>query len=282
MKKAAILGSGKIGCDLLCKIQDSKKIQCEMFVGRRKDSPGVRFARAFGVTISVNGIEDIINNKENIDIVFDATSAKSHLSNRECLLENNFKVINLTPAAMGFKCIPSINLDDVKSQHHVSMITCGGQASIPIIYAATQALSTVKYIEVVTTISAKSAGPATRYNIGEYQEITEQSISYFSGCSDVKSILVINPAEPPIVMQTCIYILADTNKLEDVVKSVKLMEKKVQQYMPGFQVMQEPSMDDGRIFIILRVYGKGDYLPVYAGNLDIITSAAVKVAEALG
>lgn len=279
MKRVAILGTGKIACDLLCKLQSSSELECKYFVGRRSDSPGIKFAKKYGIKTSSNGILDIINSKNEIDIIFDATSAVEHLKHKGMLLKNNFKIINLTPAAIDFKCIPAINITAAQNVNHISMVTCGGQTAIPIIHVAKQVLNDIKYIEVVTTISANSAGPATRYNIGEYQDITEQAISFFSGCNNAKSILVINPAKPEIVMQTCIYLLADTNNLSELNCHLQAMEKRIQSYAPGYEIIQQPSIDDGHIFILIRVHGVGDYLPRYAGNLDIITAAAVKVAE---
>lgn len=278
--RVAILGSGKIACDLLVKVNKSKRLQCLLMAGRRADSPGLAFARKLGIKTTTNSLISIIEQASQIDLLFDTTSAQAHIKNFKILAEQQFPVINLTPAMMDFMCIPALNLAASRSRSHISLVTCGGQTSIPIIASIVNAIPSIDYVEVVTTIAANSAGLATRQNIDEYQKITESAITKFTAIENVKSILLINPAQPPIVSQSTIYLIAEDIDLVKVTQHIKQMVKRIQSYVPCFELGAEPIIDDGRLVIMLKVYGAGDYLANYAGNLDIITSAACHIAEA--
>lgn len=276
--KVVILGSGNIGCDILVKTKLSKILNCEIIIGRRQDSPGLKFAKDLGVKISYCGIEEIINKPEGYDLVFDCTSALSHNKHYYILKELGIKVIDLTPANLGEYCIPAVNLHDCVRQDNISMVTCGGQAAIPLIYALRQN-NIINYLEVVSSISAKSAGMATRQNIDEYICVTEGAIKKFSGCNNVKTILNINPADPCVNMQTTIYAKIKDPDMLGIIANVLNMEKTVQTYIPGYSLLCEPLYDLDRVIVMVSVIGSGHYLPKYAGNLDIITSSAIKVAE---
>jgi acetaldehyde dehydrogenase len=274
----AIIGTGKIGCDLLTKVLKIPQMNCCLFVGRRIDSEGLKYAQQLNVSTSAEGIESL-EKISAIDLVFDATSAHEHEKNKVYFLTRNIKVVNLTPALMNFKCVPAINLHEAKHHKHVSMVTCGCQASLPIAFALTKAISQINYLEVVTSIASSSAGQATRQNIGQYQTITETTITEFTSIKNVKSILIINPASPPVCMQTTIYATAKEFSLSKIIAEVNNIVKKVKTYIPGYQLITPPFYDDGRIVIMLKITGQGDYLSAYSGNLDIINSAAIEVAK---
>ncbi len=274
----AILGSGKIACDLLVKILNHPQMQCVLFCGRRQDSPGIAFAQSHRVPVSINGVVDLLQLAATVDVVFDATSAASHLAHYPQLQAAGFKVINLTPAPADSKYVPVVSEVDFAGVDHVSLITCGAQATIPLVHAMAGITDQLDYVEVVTTISAKSAGIATRQNISEYQAITEKALRDLTGCVRAKSILIINPAEPPIHMQSAIYLLAKHWDLPQVKQVCQQVEARMQQYVPGFSITTSPVYDEGRLVLFLRVAGQGDFLPAYAGNLDIITAVAVKAA----
>lgn len=277
--KVAIIGTGNIGTDLLIKIQRSQNIECNAFIGRNLSSNGMLKAASLGVTVSADGINYIINNPDCCDLVFDATSAKSHFEHAPILQKLNKKVIDLTPAKIGLMCVPSVNLADSLEESNVNMITCGGQASIPIAFAIGKSQEVVEYIEVVSSISSRSAGPGTRQNLDEYISTTEAGIKQFSGAQKSKAIIILNPAEPCIDMQTTIFAQVknpDISKLSEVLDEVL---SKVIQYVPGYKVILGPILENNRIVIMVKVVGLGDYLPAYAGNLDIINCAAIAMAE---
>ena len=277
--KVAVLGSGNIGTDLLIKILRSEFLNCTLFVGRRLDSLGMEKARSLGVKVSDAGIDAILKEPECCDLVFDATSAQDHLYHWPLLDELNKVVIDMTPSMVGKRIVPAINLDAVECFKNFNMVSCGGQSSIPLVYALTRVEKNIEYIEVVSSIDSKSAGPGTRINLDEYIENTEEGIRVFTGCKKVKVILVLNPAYPCIDMQTTISAKVSNPDIEKVRNVVKKMEKKIQSYVPGYKIIVPPVYENNRIVIIIQVKGLGDYLPVYAGNLDIINCAAITVAE---
>ena len=277
--RVAILGSGNIGCDLLMKIIRSKHLECSFFIGRNKESKGLQFANKLGIPNDCLGIETIVKNIDKIDLIFDATSAQAHLEHAKAVEIYGKPLVNLTPADIGTWCVPNINREVANSTKNVNMITCGGQASLPIVHAIKSSNTQIKYVEVVSSISAKSAGPATRLNINEYLCTTEKALKFFSGSDNAKVILNINPANPPVDMQTTIYTILDNPNIYELRHNVLSMVKKVREYMPGYDLVMEPSILDGKIVTIVKATGVGDYLPPYAGNLDIITSAAVNIAE---
>jgi len=281
MKKAkvAILGSGNIGTDLLIKSLRSPYLDCKVLIGRSLNSNGLQKAESLGIAISTESIQHIVKNPDCCDIVFDATSAKDHLVHAPILKKLNKFVIDLTPARVGSICIPAVNLTECLKQNNINMITCGGQASIPIAYAIGQTHDEVEYIEVVSSIASRSAGPATRLNLDEYIHTTEFGMQHFSGAKRTKAILNLNPAVPCINMQTTIMAKVKNPNLDALQKKVAEIVEKIKQYVPGYEIILNPMFENERIIVMMRVKGLGDYLPEYAGNLDIINCAAIAVAE---
>jgi len=277
--KTCIIGTGNIGTDLLIKIMRSPYIECSLFIGRNLNSKGMSKALSLGVPLSDKGIEAIIENPECCDLVFDATSASSHIEHAPVFEKLGKIAIDMTPAKIGVLTIPAVNLSEAMMNTNINMITCGGQASIPIAFAISQAVDCIEYIEVVSTISSKSAGPGTRINIDEYIETTEKAISKFTQCSNVKSIINLNPVVPSIDMNTTIYVRTSNPNLEKINKSIQAIHKKIKSYVPGYNIILGPIYDNGVIVVTVSVQGNGDYLPKYAGNLDIINCAAIAVAE---
>jgi len=277
--KVAILGSGNIGTDLLMKTLRSPLLECTLFIGRNAMSRGIAKAIRIGVKVSDSSINAIIKNPDCCDLVFDATSALSHKKHAQILEKLGKKVIDLTPSNIGKMCVPAVNLKDCLHYKNVNMVTCGGQASIPLAYVIGQTNSNVDYIEVVSSISSRSAGPATRVNIDEYIETTEKGIQDFSGCKRAKAILILNPALPCVNMQTTMFAKVEKTDLEKLKPAIEEMVRKIQKYVPGYQPIVPPTIENDRIVVIVRVRGLGDYLPSYAGNLDIINCAAIAMAE---
>jgi acetaldehyde dehydrogenase (acetylating) len=277
--RVAILGSGNIGTDLLIKTQRSPILECSYFIGRNEHSEGMRKAKSLGVKTSARSIEAIVEDPDCCDLVFDATSATDHLKHAPILKRLNKIVIDMTPSNIGQMCVPAVNLAECITYPNVNMVTCGGQASIPLAYAIGQTHPEVDYIEVVSSISSKSAGPATRRNLDEYIDTTEKGIKKFSGCRRVKTILNLNPAHPCIDMQTTVFAMVKNPDMKSLASKTEEIVKKVQYYVPGYELIIPPTIENGRIVIMVRVQGLGDYLPTYAGNLDIINCAAIAAAE---
>lgn len=278
--KVAVLGSGNIGTDLMLKLSKSPILELTTVIGIDPQSEGLKMARKMGYETIDNGIEGFLERTELAEIVFDATSAKSHLVHAKLLKEAGKQVLDLTPAAVGPFVIPTVNLDAHLAAENINLITCGGQATIPMVHAI-QRVQPVEYAEIVATISSKSAGPGTRANIDEFTQTTARGIEEIGGAKKGKAIIILNPAEPPILMRDTIHVLLEGNevKADEIVASILEMEKQVQAYVPGYRLKQEPIFDGNSITIFLEVEGAGDYLPTYSGNLDIMTAAAVKVAE---
>ena len=277
--KAAILGSGNIGTDLLIKILRSPYLTCGAFIGRNLFSNGIIKAQSLGVSVSTDGIKYIENNPNCCDIVFDATSAKAHIKHAPILNHMNKFTIDLTPAKIGSICVPIVNIKTCLDKKNVSMVTCGGQASIPITYALALTHNSIEYIEVISSIASRSAGPATRLNLDEYIHTTEEAIKELTGAKAAKAILNLNPAHPCINMQTTIFAKIVNPNIEKLSQAVNEISIRIQKYVPGYEIIVKPMMENKRIVVMLRVKGLGDYLPVYAGNLDIINCAALTVAE---
>ncbi len=277
--RVAILGSGNIGTDLLIKVGRSELLECVAFVGRSQKSAGMIKARSLGVYCSDKSIGYIIENPEKIDLVFDATSAKAHSLHAPVLKNLGKKVIDLTPAKIGPMCVPVVNLNESLIADNVNMITCGGQTSIPVAYAIGQSQTNVDYIEVVSSIASRSAGPATRANLDEYIGTTEKGLNLFSGVKKVKAILNLNPAVPCIDMQTTIFAKVHNPDLEKLKKILFPIIDRIKRYVPGYTLLLGPIFENNRIVIMIKVKGLGDYLPEYAGNLDIINCAAITMAE---
>jgi acetaldehyde dehydrogenase len=275
----AILGSGNIGTDLLIKVMRSNLLSCGAFIGRNLTSAGIQKAQALNVPVSAEGIDYIKKNPQCCDIVFDATSAASHKEHAPILEKLGKLVIDLTPAKIGDMCVPAVNLKECLSLKNVNMVTCGGQASIPIAYAIGKTQKDVDYIEVVSSIASKSAGPATRINLDEYIHTTEQGVLKFSGARRTKAILNLNPAIPCINMQTTVLAKVSNPDIEALKPVLFDLVKKLKTYVPGYELIVGPVIENERIFVTIRVKGLGDYLPEYAGNLDIINCAAIAMAE---
>ncbi|MGF7029217.1 acetaldehyde dehydrogenase [Paenibacillus mucilaginosus] len=279
--KAAILGTGNIGTDLLVKILQSKYLECTYFIGRNRDSHGLSLAGSWGVRTSHQSIRAIQEDPDCCDLVFDATSARDHLLHAPILKKLGKTVIDLTPARIGTMCIPAINLEACVGKSNINMVTCGGQSSVPLAHAIGQTHSEVEYIEVVSTVASKGAGPATRINLDEYIETTESCIRQFSGSRQSKTILNLNPAEPCIDMQSTLLAKVKNPSMEQLTKLVNETAANIRQYVPGYQLIMPPTFKEGHIQMMIRVQGRGDYLPPYAGNLDIINCAAIATAERL-
>jgi acetaldehyde dehydrogenase (acetylating) len=277
--RVAILGSGNIGTDLLIKIQRSEYLECVLFIGRNLSSPGMAKAISLGVKVSDQSINAIVKDPDCCDLVFDATSARDAQHHWAILKKLGKIVVDMTPAKVGGLCIPAVNLNDAVEQQNVNMVTCGGQASIPIAYLIGQTHPDVEYIEVVSSIASRSAGPATRLNLDEYIETTEEGVRLFSGAKRAKAILNLNPANPCIDMQTTVFAKVSNPNIEALTLAVEAMVKSIKAYVPGYQLLVSPIYENGRIVVMVKAQGLGDYLPKYAGNLDIINCAAIAVAE---
>ncbi|QUT08312.1 acetaldehyde dehydrogenase (acetylating) [Sphingobium phenoxybenzoativorans] len=297
--KVAIIGSGNIGTDLMIKIMRlSDVLEMGAFVGIDPESDGLKRAARMGVPITAGGLDGLMAMPEfaDIGIVFDATSAGAHARHSEALIAHGKRVIDLTPAAIGPYTIPPVNGDANLDAPNVNMVTCGGQATIPIV-AAVNRVAKVRYGEIVASIASKSAGPGTRANIDEFTETTSQAIVDVGGAARGKAIIILNPAEPPLIMRDTVYCLTDDADQEAIAASVEQMVKEVQSYVPGYRLKQAvqfehigsnkplriPEMDGEftglKVSVFLEVEGAAHYLPAYAGNLDIMTSAALKTAE---
>lgn len=275
--KAAIIGPGNIGTDLLIKLERSQYIEVGLVVGR-KESEGLKIARSHGIDVTTEGIAELIK-REDIKIAFDSTGAGPHLTHAPLLKERGVFTLDLTPAAVGPYVVPAVNLSaNLLKEINLNMVTCGGQATVPIVAAINEAAD-VTYAEVISSISSKSAGPGTRQNIDEFTETTKEAIEKVGGADHAKVIIVLNPAEPPIYMRNTIYAKVKKPDLDVIKKSVDEMLEKIRKYVPGYTYLMEPIIKDDIVTVMIQVEGLGDYLPKYAGNLDIINCAAIDVAE---
>lgn len=279
--RVAILGTGNIGTDLLVKVLRSEVLKCTLFVGRNLRSDGMQKASQLGVPISDRGLAAIVQQADNIDIVFDATSAAAHMNHWPVLKQLGKMVIDMTPAKIGELCVPAINTEQIIASRarNINMITCGGQASVPIVSAIAAVQDDIEYIEVASSIASRSAGSATRANLDEYIETTEQALLKFGRARQAKAILILNPARPPIDMQTTIYAKIADPDLVAIRASVEEMVRRITLYVPGYHLIVPPTIEDGKVMITVKVLGNADYLPRYAGNLDIINCAAIGIAE---
>jgi len=280
---AALIGSGNIGTDLMIKAFRSEWINPVWMVGIDPESDGLSKARDHGMKTTHEGVAGLLDHieEDEVRIVFDATSAYVHAENNAALQAKGVKVIDLTPAAIGPFCIPPVNLLEHLGQDegNVNMVTCGGQATIPMVTAVSR-IQHCDYAEIVATIASKSAGPGTRKNIDEFTRTTSRAIEKIGGADRGKAIIILNPAEPPLMMRDTVHCL--TRDLPDeirITQSIHEMVAEVQSYVPGYRLVNEPVFDGHRVSIFLEVQGLGDYLPRYAGNLDIMTAAALKTAE---
>ena len=300
--KVAVIGSGNIGTDLMIKVlRLSEHLEMAAMVGIDPDSDGLARATRMGVPTTSKGVEGLIAMPgfDDIAIVFDATSAKAHLANAEALAPYAKTLIDMTPAAIGPMVVPPVNLGEHRGATNVNMVTCGGQATIPVVAAVSQ-VTPVAYAEIVASISSRSAGPGTRANIDEFTETTSKAIEDIGGAGRGKAIIILNPAEPPLIMRDTVFCLVGDADRDAIAASVEAMVAKVQDYVPGYRLKQKvqfsPIGDDEpvhtllpegvsrsdvttKVTVFLEVEGAAHYLPAYAGNLDIMTSAALRVAE---
>ncbi len=289
--RCAIIGSGNIGTDLMFKLLRSDALELVALVGIDEASEGLALARARGIEAPPAGIGWVRAHAAGVDLVFDATSAAVHVRNAAVLAGLGIAAIDLTPAARGPKVVPSVNLGEHLDAPNVNMITCGGQATVPIV-AAVSRVASVPYAEMVSTVASRSAGPGTRQNIDEFTRTTARSLEEVGGAGIGKAIIVLNPAEPPILMRNTVFCgLQDGSDREAVLASVEQTVADVARYVPGYRLKSRPVIEEGpfctpggvvphRVVVLLEVEGAGDYLPAYAGNLDIMTAAATAVGEA--
>jgi acetaldehyde dehydrogenase (acetylating) len=281
--KVAILGSGNIGTDLMIKLARSNVLELTTMIGIDPHSDGLRRARDLDYTTFDGGLKDFLEQiPEQADMVFDATSAKAHIRHAKMLKKAGKIAIDLTPAAVGPFVIPSVNLSEHLNAGNINLITCGGQATIPIVHAINK-VAPVEYAEIVATIASKSAGPGTRANIDEFTLTTSRGIELIGGAKKGKAIIILNPADPPMIMRDTIYTVVKEGTMneKEVIRSINDTVRYIENYVPGYRLRNEPLIDENRITVFLEVEGAGDYLPKYSGNLDIMTAAAVKVAEEL-
>jgi acetaldehyde/propanal dehydrogenase len=281
--KAAIIGPGNIGTDLLMKARRSEWIEPVWMVGVEPDSPGLARAREMGLKTTAEGVDGLVATMkaDGVQICFDATSAYVHAANSAKVMAQGALMIDLTPAAIGPYCVPPVNLKDHvgKREMNVNMVTCGGQATIPMVYAVSR-VQKVAYGEIVATVSSKSVGPGTRKNIDEFTRTTAGAVERVGGAAEGKAIIVINPAEPPLIMRNTIHCLTEEEPDQAAItRSVHEMVAEVQKYVPGYTLKNGPVFDGKRITVWMEVAGLGDFLPRYAGNLDIMTAAALRTAE---
>ncbi|MDR1449985.1 MAG: acetaldehyde dehydrogenase (acetylating) [Propionibacteriaceae bacterium] len=291
---AAIVGPGNIGSDLMYKLlRRSDAMEARYMIGVDPTSDGLARARGVGLTASAEGVDWLLRQDELPDIVFEATGARAHLANAPRYRELGIMAIDLTPAAVGPYCVPAVNLEANLDQMNLNMVTCGGQATVPIVAAVSRVVP-VDYAEIVSSLSSKSAGPGTRANIDEFTETTSDALVKVGGATRGKAIIILNPAEPPMMMRNTVFcsipaaVLDDKALQDQVSESIHKMVASIQtSYVPGYQMKAEPQFEApkdiwngmARVAVFLQVTGRGDYLPEYAGNLDIITSAAAQVGD---
>ena len=284
--KVAIIGSGNIGTDLMIKIlRNARHLEMAVMVGIDPASDGLARAQRMGVATTHEGVEGLTRMDvfKDIDFVFDATSAGAHVKNDAFLRSINpgIRLIDLTPAAIGPYCVPPVNLKAnlKRGAMNVNMVTCGGQATIPLV-AAVSSVQPVAYAEIVATAASKSVGPGTRKNIDEFTRTTASAIEQVGGAKKGKAIIIVNPAEPPLIMRDTVHCLTETEPDQAAISlAIASMIEQVQQYVPGYKLVNGPVFDGNRVSIFMEVEGLGDYLPKYAGNLDIMTAAAARTAE---
>ena len=299
--RCAILGSGNIGTDLMMKLHKgtdasgsgTTPLEVIALVGIDPQSDGLARARRLGYEGTHEGPQWILDHADDIDLVFDATSAYVHKAHARDYDEAGIIAVDLTPAAIGPKVIAAVNLTEHLEARNINMVTCGGQATTPMVYAVRRAVESLPYAEMVSTVSSRSAGPGTRQNIDEFTKTTSTALREIGGAETSKAIIILNPAEPPIMMRNTVFAaLPEGTDHDAVLDSIREMERDVQQYVPGYRLKNLPVIEEGpyqtpggvvphRAVILLEVEGAGDYLPPYAGNLDIMTAAAQRVGEAI-
>ena len=281
--RCAIVGSGNIGTDLLYKLRRSDELEPVWMVGIEKDSPGLARAKSLGVQTTSEGLAAVADRiaADGVKIAFDATSASVHAANAAELERRGILTIDLTPAAIGPYCVPSVNLREHagRGTANVNMVSCGGQATIPMV-AAVARVQPVPYAEIVATVASKSAGPGTRKNIDEFTRTTARGLERVGGAKRGKAIIILNPAEPPLIMRNTVHCMVDGEPDRPAIEaSIAKMVAEVARYVPGYRLKNDVVFDGSRVSVFLEVEGRGDFLPVYAGNLDIMTASATRVGE---
>ena len=284
--KAAIIGSGNIGTDLLYKLKRSNILEPTIMAGIIPESEGLARARKEGLVTTHEGIEGLLELAYQFDIAFEATTARAHMENAPLLKKANKIAIDLTPAAVGPYVIPLVNLNEHLGEPNVNLVSCGGQATVPFVHAMRE-VAPVEYAEIVATIASKSAGPGTRQNIDEFTDTTARGLEKIGGAKHGKAIIVLNPAEPPILMRNTIYGIVEDTEPANLERSIERMLTRIKEYVPGYRLRAKPLIEDvpdgkKKVTLFVEVEGAGDYLPKYAGNLDMMTSAAVKVGDEIG
>jgi acetaldehyde dehydrogenase len=274
----AILGSGNIGTDLMYKVLRNDALALVGVAGIDPSSDGLARARVLGIATSDRGIQAFLDEHPAVDVALDATSAHAHVEHAPLLAARRVRCIDLTPAALGPAVVPDVNLDENLDAPDINLVTCGAQATVPIVAALSRA-GPVRYAEVVSTVASRSAGQGTRSNIDEFTTATARSLETLGGASEGKAIIILNPADPPIMMRNTVYAEIGDMDPEQAAVTVRNAVSQVAAYVPGYHLVAEPLVADGLLTAFVEVEGAGDYLPSYAGNLDIMTSAAVRVAE---
>ena len=277
--KVAILGAGRIATDLLIKVIRSSFLECSVVVSRSSDSKGIKVAIENNIPVAFNSIKYFIDNPDCCDIVFDTTTAKAHLKHAPILNKLNKFVVDLTPSGFGKICVPILNANECMTFKNVNMITCSGQATIPVISEILKIQPDTEYIEVVTSASSISVGMATRENFDEYIQTTKNAAINFSGLRNIKVLALVNPAKPPVTMLNTIYAIIKNPDMKAIKSAVEKVVNTLRKYVPGYKLVMEPTFQSGKIILMIGVEGLGDYLPKFAGNLDIINCAAINIAE---
>ena len=278
--KVGIIGTGNIGSDLLIKVQRSDVLECALFTGDNPLSENIKRAASMGIRTSYQSIKAIENDPDSCDIVFDATSAKVHYKNAPILKKLGKFTIDLTPSRIGKMCIPLINIEEALETPNVNMVSCGAQATIPIISRLIKVHPETQYVEIVSSVSSRSAGIGTRDNIDEFTQATSEAIKAFTKVPQAKTIIVLNPAEPPILMHNTVYVKIKNPKIDLLTSEINSVVGRIKKYVPCYKLTLGPVYENGRLTVMTEVVGRGDFLPVYAGNLDIMTCAVIAVAEA--
>lgn len=279
--KCALIGSGNIGTDLMYKLKRSPVLEPVWMIGIDPESEGLSRARDMGLKTAADGVDGVLPHlaADGVQIAFDATSAYVHKENSDKMNAHGVFMVDLTPAAIGPLCVPPVNLDELAETMNVNMISCAGQATIPIVYGVSRVQS-VDYAEIIASLASKSIGPGTRANLDEFTYTTSSAVCEVGGARRGKALCVINPAEPPMIMRNTIYCMTDDEPDQKrITESLMEMIGKVEQYVPGYKLVNGPVFEGNKVGVFMEVAGLGDYLPTYAGNLDIMTAAACRTAE---